>query len=627
MFRYIQLIQLTQLTQPTQPTQPTQLKNNGIKMKIRTKLGIFPITLAIIMLIVSLLITIIISKGIICKQVGNHLWTTAQSRAHNIETLLDDYKETVRVLAVGIPFTNVLDPTIDHTKRMAECNIRIKRTIEVNLDISRIRILNKKGNVIASSHKDVGFNQSADEIFLKGEDNVYIGEIHKSEFTGNLVLSVSSPIFVRNTFSGVLIINFDVEDKLYEIVTDTTGLGETGEIYLVNKDGYLLTPSRFIDVTILKTKINTEQVNLFILEHIEKDLASEMEEKPTVYTDYRGEKVMGLHYFISEIQWGLIAEFDVKEANKPINEMAVLLIIIFSILLIITIVVSIIISKDITLPIEELHKGAEEIIKGNLDYRVGIKTKDEIGQLSQAFDSMTARLTESQKELGKHAEKLEDEVKQRTRELAKKIAEIEQQRISTANIANDLEEMNIILQDEIDVRKKADAELIISEKKYRTLIENIQDGVFAIHDAKMLFVNKAFAGMTGYSEEELIGMDFINLIAPEDIDMVIDRYHRRQAGEDVPSEYEFSMLNKDKTTRIIVNMNVGLVTYKKGIASMGTVKDITKQKKSEEELKKRLHELEIFHKATMGRESRVIELKLQVNELLVQLGKNKKYNV
>ena len=56
-------------------------------------------------------------------------------------------------------------------------------------------------------------------------------------------------------------------------------------------------------------------------------------------------------------------------------------------------------------------------------------------------------------------------------------------------------------------------------------------------------------------------------------------------------------------------------------------RDITKQKHAEEELRRRLRELEIFQKATMGRESRIIELKQQVNELLVRLGKDKKYNV
>ena len=92
-------------------------------MKIRTRFVIFPGTLAAI-LIVSLFINLKIPNSAIKKQVGNHLLTTAQSRANHVETLLHSYKEAVQLLAVGIPFTNVLDPQIDHTIRITECNLR-----------------------------------------------------------------------------------------------------------------------------------------------------------------------------------------------------------------------------------------------------------------------------------------------------------------------------------------------------------------------------------------------------------------------------------------------------------------------------------------------------------------------
>ena len=49
------------------------------------------------------------------------------------------------------------------------------------------------------------------------------------------------------------------------------------------------------------------------------------------------------------------------------------------------------------------------------------------------------------------------------------------------------------------------------------------------------------------------------------------------------------------------------------------------RKQAEEELHKRMNELETFYRTTLGREERVIEMKQEVNELLEQLGKNKKY--
>jgi PAS domain S-box-containing protein len=147
------------------------------------------------------------------------------------------------------------------------------------------------------------------------------------------------------------------------------------------------------------------------------------------------------------------------------------------------------------------------------------------------------------------------------------------------NIASFLE-----IQHDIIERKRVEKALQQSEEKYRTLIDNIQDGVFLIQDAKIQFANEAFARIAGYTVEEITGKDFRELVAPEDLEIVADRYLRRQAGEDVPREYEFRALHKDGKTRIFVNMNVGLITYFGRIASIGTVKNITEKKKLESQL-------------------------------------------
>jgi two-component sensor histidine kinase len=54
------------------------------------------------------------------------------------------------------------------------------------------------------------------------------------------------------------------------------------------------------------------------------------------------------------------------------------------------------------------------------------------------------------------------------------------------------------------------------------------------------------------------------------------------------------MLHRDGKSRIIVNMDVGLITYRGRVASMGTVKDITDRKKAEEQIKNSLEEKEIL---------------------------------
>jgi len=157
--------------------------------------------------------------------------------------------------------------------------------------------LDKEGIIIASSREGTGIDKSTLEIFLKGREGVFIGDLHLSLFTNKYVLSMSAPILLNKQFAGVLVINFDAYEELFKITTDRTGLGETGEVYLVNKDGYMITPSRFIDEVLLKQKIDLEHIKE--LNHTEPYLVL-LRKVADIVTDYRGVEVLSVHTHIPE---------------------------------------------------------------------------------------------------------------------------------------------------------------------------------------------------------------------------------------------------------------------------------------------------------------------------------------
>ena len=68
---------------------------------------------------------------------------------------------------------------------------------------------------------------------------------------------------------------------------------------------------------------------------------------------------------------------------------------------------SLLIINTIAKPIVKLHEGVEAIERGNLDYRVGISAKDEVGQLSRAFDQMTLSLSRNNTKIKQHEDRLE----------------------------------------------------------------------------------------------------------------------------------------------------------------------------------------------------------------------------
>ncbi|OQY44380.1 MAG: hypothetical protein B6242_12860 [Anaerolineaceae bacterium 4572_78] len=95
------------------------------------------------------------------------------------------------------------------------------------------------------------------------------------------------------------------------------------------------------------------------------------------------------------------------------------------------------------------------------------------------------------------------------------------------------------LQREISERKQIENILRESEEKYRTLVDNIQDGVFLIQDGNIIFINESFANMIGYATESIIGKSINEFVAPEDMELVINRYQQRITGKDVqPKQME-----------------------------------------------------------------------------------------
>ncbi len=114
------------------------------------------------------------------------------------------------------------------------------------------------------------------------------------------------------------------------------------------------------------------------------------------------------------------------------------------------------------------------------------------------------------------------------------------------------------------------------EMRYRTLVENIQDGVFVVFDEKIIFANRALAEMLGYELDELRGTDFVNLIAPEDQHTMFEKYRRRVSGEEVEAQYECMAMHRNGS-RVRTQFSVGRIPVQDGFGAMGTVKNLTEQ--------------------------------------------------
>jgi two-component system cell cycle sensor histidine kinase/response regulator CckA len=170
-------------------------------------------------------------------------------------------------------------------------------------------------------------------------------------------------------------------------------------------------------------------------------------------------------------------------------------------------------------------------------------------------------------ELKKYRERLEELVEERTAELRN---------------------ANEQLRREITERKRAEETLRESEEKYRSILENIQDGYLEVDLAgNFTFVNDVVCRRLGYSREELIGMNnrqYTDETAAKKTYQLYNRVYR--TGEPVKS-FEEEVIRKDGT-RGIYELSVSLIRNLEGkpIGFRSISRDITERKRAEEALQK-----------------------------------------
>ncbi len=144
---------------------------------------------------------------------------------------------------------------------------------------------------------------------------------------------------------------------------------------------------------------------------------------------------------------------------------------------------------------------------------------------------------------------------------------------------------------DITERKQAEAALKRSEEKYRLVVENLREGIVVGQDGKLKFVNPAVSNITGYSQEELLQIPWIDIIHPDDRQLTITNHARRLAGEDVPETYLMRIIDKYGRTHWLENSGV-VIEWEGSRASLNFLTDVTERKLAEDEFKRTHAELE-----------------------------------
>ncbi|NUO19466.1 sensor histidine kinase [bacterium] len=198
---------------------------------------------------------------------------------------------------------------------------------------------------------------------------------------------------VTNEFGkpvGVVITTLGLAYTLNPIILDTTGLGFSGQAYLVDKNKVMLTPSRFM---------NHPKPLTHTMDSRGIQLALQGSSGVELYHDFEGRDVIGAWDFLPNEQWALITEIDANEAFASLQMLRrnAMLVAIGTLGLILIVVAFI--SRTLSKPIRELANASSAVSKGDLGRRVAIQLNDELGDLAASFNQMVQSLKDSQKQL------------------------------------------------------------------------------------------------------------------------------------------------------------------------------------------------------------------------------------
>ena len=125
-----------------------------------------------------------------------------------------------------------------------------------------------------------------------------------------------------------------------------------------------------------------------------------------------------------------------------------------------------------------------------------------------------------------------------------------------------------------------------SEEKYRTLIEQSFQAIVIIQDFRIIFANKAFAKISGYTVDELMALQpekVKAMVHSEDQALVWGRFKDRLAGKPLTQHYEYRGIQKDRSV-CWLEMYANHINFNGKPAIQAAVLDITERKQAEEAL-------------------------------------------
>jgi diguanylate cyclase (GGDEF)-like protein len=374
---------------------------------IKTKIIAFAVVAAIIPSVSMWWVSYVQNRRFLSEKINQELLDLTAQVSREVDLWLKERLYDVRVFSSSYVVSENLERIFLKDSKGVQSSVELRRLMDYLQSVrgrfiayEELALIDPRGKTVASSAGQLSAVKLPDKWLGPAQSGKpIIGEPYQDNTLQKAVMVIGEPIRgAQDRLLGVLVakINFRTISSILRIY----GQGETVELRLMTRQGLLMASSQSAPME--SGNLSEAAVRrLFAREKV-----------PIRYTGPRGNAVIGTLKRVPQLEWGIVAEKDAGKAYLQIIRLRNLTFILVTAVLLAIGLCAYFLGLAMVRPLGLLTRGASRVSAGDLEVDVPVRTRSEIGYLTEVFNHMVARLRQGREELANANEALREKNKE-----------------------------------------------------------------------------------------------------------------------------------------------------------------------------------------------------------------------
>lgn len=352
------------------------------KSSLSARLITFFVIVAAIPVILGSVLSYYIAARALRDNTFDRLEVTAYLKQDQIESLIIKQSNMLESLSRTEVVKSIADKHLAGETIDDSDIVQLQSLLDLDEDFEELFFIDaESGEVVTSTNvSQIGLPKQNTPYYRSGVESLYVQDIYVDPQSESARYSIALPVSL-----GVFGAHMKL-DAIDDIVDQVSGLGDTGETYLISRTHQFLSESRFVQGSRFNLTVNTDQT-----EAVFKGL----EAGHQVYKNYRNAEVIGVFHNLSDRNMALFVEIETSEVYAPLKSFLVITAFIVFLLGTALVVVIVGMARLYLKPFNVLIQGVKTFGEGDLDKRIDIQTHDEIKVLADTFNRMAHSIQDS----------------------------------------------------------------------------------------------------------------------------------------------------------------------------------------------------------------------------------------